>query len=92
MWAIIFPVATTPLFFSLIVAERQAKRQGLLQGIPSPFKSFVSKQAMGELFWQIDLIGLLLLAASLALILVPLTLAGGVSKYALAIAFHHARN
>lgn len=35
---------------------------------------------MIELFWQIDLIGLLLLCASLALILLPFTLAGGVTR------------
>lgn len=35
---------------------------------------------MTELFWQIDLIGLILLCAALALILLPFTLAGGVTR------------
>lgn len=74
MWAIIFPVCTIPLFFSLLHAERRAKKQGLLEGIPSPYKAFGNKQQMVELFWQIDLVGLLLLAATMTLILLPFTL------------------
>jgi SIT family siderophore-iron:H+ symporter-like MFS transporter len=73
-WGIIFPVCTVPLFFALLNAERRAKKQGLLDDIPSPWKSFLSKQTMVELFWQIDLVGLILLAASMALILLPFTL------------------
>ncbi|KAK9900499.1 MFS general substrate transporter [Cystobasidium minutum MCA 4210] len=80
MWAIVFPVCTIPLFISLLHAERRAKKKGLLEGIPSPYKAFLRKQDMIELFWQIDLVGLVLLAASMALILLPFTLAGGVSS------------
>ncbi len=74
MWAIIFPVCALPLFFSLLNAEWRARKKGLFQGIPSPYKSFTNKKLMIDLFWQIDLIGLLLLAASMALILLPFTL------------------
>lgn len=74
MWAIIFPVCTIPLFFSLWDAERRAKKQGLLDGIPSPWKAFSDKEQLIELFWQIDLIGLLLLAATMSLILLPFNL------------------
>lgn len=74
MWGIIFPVCTIPLFFSLLNAERRAKKQGLLEGIPSPYKAFLRKSDMIELFWQIDLVGLFLLAASMTLILLPFTL------------------
>ena len=74
MWAIIFPVCTVPLFLTLLSAERRAKKRGLLEGIPSAWRSLTSKKIMNELFWQIDLPGLILLAATLALILLPLTL------------------
>ena len=74
MWAIIFPICTIPLFFSLWHAERRAKKQGLLDDIPSPYKAFGNKEQMIELFWQIDLVGLFLLAATMALILLPFTL------------------
>ena len=74
MWAILMPAASIPLFLSLWDAERRAKKKGLLNGIPSPWKSFGNKQLLRDLFWQIDAVGLFLLAATLALILLPLTL------------------
>lgn len=77
MWAIIFPVVTLLLVFSLTRAHFTAKREGLFEGIPSPWKSITSGHELRALFWQIDLPGLLLLAATLALILLPFTLAGG---------------
>ncbi|WVR08388.1 hypothetical protein IAU60_005443 [Kwoniella sp. DSM 27419] len=78
MWAIIFPVTTIPLLVSLLHAQYRAKQKGLLVNIPSPFKAIVTPALWSEIFWQIDIIGLLLLAATFALILLPLTLAGGV--------------
>lgn len=38
-----------------------------------------ASQLLVELFWQLDVIGIILLIAVFALILVPFTLAGGVS-------------
>nr|ODN90125.1 MFS transporter, SIT family, siderophore-iron:H+ symporter [Cryptococcus depauperatus CBS 7841] len=80
MWAIIFPVMVIPLLFSLVDAELRAHRRGLLRNIPSPFKAFARRSLWTDIFWQIDIIGLLLLAAVLALILLPFTLAGGVGN------------
>ncbi|WWD20507.1 hypothetical protein CI109_104983 [Kwoniella shandongensis] len=80
MWAIIFPVTAIPLLFSLMHAEWRANKRGLLAEIPSPLKSFGKASLWIDIFWQVDLIGLILLAASLALILLPFTLAGGVGS------------
>ena len=80
MWAIIFPVLCIPLLYCLVHAEIRASRAGLLDSIPSPFKSLTKSSLWIDFFWQIDLIGLLLLAATFALILLPFTLAGGVGS------------
>ncbi|WVF68087.1 hypothetical protein IAT40_002850 [Kwoniella sp. CBS 6097] len=80
MWAIIFPVTTIPLLGSLVHAQWRASKRGLLANIPSPIRSLGQSQLWIELFWQIDVIGLLLLAATFALILLPFTLAGGVGE------------
>lgn len=77
MWAIIFPVCTLPLFACLLYADWKAYKQGLFEGIPSAWKSLTNRHQMVDLFWQVDLPGLLFLAATLALILLPFTLAGG---------------
>ena len=77
MFGIIFPVIAIPLFITLISAEVRAKRSGALANLPSPVKSLMSAHLWADFFWQIDLIGLLLIAAIFSFILVPLTLAGG---------------
>ncbi|BEJ14722.1 hypothetical protein CspHIS471_0404890 [Cutaneotrichosporon sp. HIS471] len=79
MWAIILPVLTIPLFYSLISAERRAYNQGLLDDVPSPYRHILSVRLWREFFVQSDIIGLFFLAATIALILVPLTLAGGLT-------------
>lgn len=78
MWAIIFPACCIPLLFSLVHAEIRASRAGLLDDIPSPLKSLKKTSLWVDFFWQIDVFGLVLLAATFALILLPFTLAGGV--------------
>ncbi|ORX38194.1 siderochrome-iron uptake transporter [Kockovaella imperatae] len=80
MWAIIFPVLAIPLLYCLVHAEIRAGRAGYLDDIPSPFRSLSHASLWTDVFWQIDLVGLLLLAASFALILLPFTLAGGVAS------------
>jgi SIT family siderophore-iron:H+ symporter-like MFS transporter len=80
MWAIIFPVLTIPLFYSLISAERRAYKAGLLDDVPSPYRSVFKASLWKDFFFQADIIGLFFLAATIALILVPLTLAGGVTS------------
>lgn len=77
MFGIIFPAIAIPLFLTLIAAEVRANRSGLLAGIPSPVRSITKGHLWLDFFWQIDLIGLLIIAAIFSFILVPLTLAGG---------------
>lgn len=80
MWAIIFPVCCVPLFYSLVDAERRAGKKGLLRDIPSPLRSLGKSSLWVDFFWQIDLVGILLLAGILCCVLIPLTLAGGISS------------
>ncbi|OAQ71937.1 siderochrome-iron transporter (Sit1) [Pochonia chlamydosporia 170] len=79
MWAIIFPVCSLPLIVSLMVVSRRAKRQGLLENYSSSFKQLGFKNLALELFWLLDVIGIILIVAILELVLVPFTLAGGES-------------
>ncbi|PIL29490.1 MFS general substrate transporter [Ganoderma sinense ZZ0214-1] len=80
MFAIIVPVAMAPLILTLFWGERQAKKQGLVR--PShPHDDLVhhAKAKWMERAWlfaeQLDLVGLVLLGAAVALILLPMTLA-----------------
>ncbi|KAK7447416.1 hypothetical protein VKT23_014125 [Stygiomarasmius scandens] len=75
MFAILIPVSLSPLIVTLLWAERKAKRLGLV-----PPKKQDSNTKLVSSAWRIaqemDLIGLVLIGASVALILLPLTLAG----------------
>lgn len=77
MWCIIYPVCTLPLIISLLVVSRRAKNAGLLTDYKSSFELLGLSRFSVELFWLLDIIGVFLIAAMFALILVPLTLAGG---------------
>ncbi|KAK2031307.1 major facilitator superfamily transporter [Colletotrichum zoysiae] len=77
MWCIIYPVCALPLIVSLSVVGRRARKQGLLDSYVSPFRTLGLKKFLVELFWQLDVIGIVLVIAVFALILVPFTLAGG---------------
>ncbi|KAM0185403.1 hypothetical protein ACHAPA_012181 [Fusarium lateritium] len=77
MWCIIYPVCALPLIISLLVVSRRAKKQGHLVGYRSSFQQLGLKSFAVELFWLLDIIGVILLIAVFALLLVPLTIAGG---------------
>ncbi|WYZ46113.1 hypothetical protein EsH8_IX_000338 [Colletotrichum jinshuiense] len=77
MWCIIYPVCALPLIISLSIVGRRAKKQGLLNSYASPFRTLGPKKFFAELFWQLDVIGIILVIAIFALILVPFTIAGG---------------
>ncbi|KAF4452956.1 putative SIT1-Transporter of the bacterial siderophore ferrioxamine B [Fusarium austroafricanum] len=77
MWCIIYPVCALPLIISLLVVGRRAKKQGHLVGYRSSFQQLGLKSFTVELFWLLDIVGVILLIAVFALLLVPLTLAGG---------------
>ncbi|KAL5356819.1 major facilitator superfamily domain-containing protein [Aspergillus floccosus] len=75
MFAIIFPVCALPLLGTLFFGHFKAKKSN-----PEAYLSSLPKvgalQFAKELFWYLDVVGVLLLIALLALILVPFTIAG----------------
>lgn len=79
MWCIIYPVCALPLIISLTVVSRRARKQGLLDSYTSSFRQLGFSNFIVKLFWLLDVIGIILIIAVFALILVPLTIAGGIS-------------
>ncbi|KAF5632752.1 siderophore iron transporter 1 [Fusarium sp. NRRL 52700] len=77
MWCIIYPVCALPLIISLLVVGHRAKKAGHLVGYRSSFQQLGFNKLTVELFWLLDIIGVILLIAVFALLLVPLTIAGG---------------
>ncbi|KAH6894714.1 major facilitator superfamily domain-containing protein [Thelonectria olida] len=77
MWCIIYPFCALPLIISLSVVARRAKKQGLLENYRSSFQVLGARNFLFELFWLLDVVGVILIIAVFALILVPLTIAGG---------------
>lgn len=67
-------VATTLLVGILVMAGLRAKRKGALADYKSPFQA-QGKRIFASLFWQIDIIGILLIIVAAGLFLVPFTLA-----------------
>ncbi|KAM0792668.1 hypothetical protein ACM66B_002448 [Microbotryomycetes sp. NB124-2] len=80
MWALIYPICSLPLLSALWIAQRRAKRHGRLDGIETPYRQLGFKGLAVKLFWELDVIGLILLVAMFALILLPFTLAGGETR------------
>ena len=80
MWCIIYPVCTLPLIISLMVVSRRAKKRGLLDSYKSSFEMLGMRNFFLKLFWLLDVVGIVLLLAMFALILVPFTLAGGIQS------------
>jgi SIT family siderophore-iron:H+ symporter-like MFS transporter len=77
MWCIIYTVCALPLLVSLMVVGRRAKKMGKLSQTKSSFQTLGGKAFLVDLFWRLDVIGVILMIAVFALILVPLTIAGG---------------
>lgn len=73
LWTIVLPVAFMPLALVLFLSMRKAARLHLLP--PSPWKGQSVVGGFKHLWYELDIIGLLLLSAAFALILIPLTLA-----------------
>lgn len=74
MWAIVFAVCVVPLVVLIKLGERNAHKKG------APVLKAKWSTVMRNFAWQIDAVGLFLVMAVLALILTPLSLAGGVSS------------
>ncbi|OAP62090.1 hypothetical protein AYL99_04293 [Fonsecaea erecta] len=77
MWCIIYPVCALPLMISLFFVGRRARSAGVLEKYKTPYQMMGARRLTLELFWALDIPGILLLIAVFALILVPLTIAGG---------------
>lgn len=73
IWAIILPVCVIPLAASLFMNQRRAKKLGF--DVPSPFHGNSALQVARNICFDLDAGGLLLFAAAISLILLPLTLA-----------------
>ncbi|KAF2194237.1 ferrichrome-type siderophore transporter [Zopfia rhizophila CBS 207.26] len=79
MWCIIYTACSIPLVASLWWVGHKAKKSGSLDSYKTPYQLYGGKRLATALFWQLDVPGIILLIAVFALILVPLTIAGGVS-------------
>ncbi|KAK0242891.1 drug:h+ antiporter [Armillaria nabsnona] len=80
MFAILVPASLSPLIITLVWAERKAKRLGLVPEKPKASNSDKSLvQQILEVISQLDVVGLVLIGTSVALILLPLTLAENAS-------------
>ncbi|SMQ54845.1 unnamed protein product [Zymoseptoria tritici ST99CH_3D7] len=76
MFAIIFPVVVAPVFLCLWLAHRRAKRHEDLAEYQTPFQMLGFPKLMVSLFWQLDVISIVLVMGALGCLLVPFTLAG----------------
>ncbi|CCH61591.1 hypothetical protein TBLA_0F00470 [Henningerozyma blattae CBS 6284] len=80
MWAFIFPLSCIPILCCLIhmqwLASQTDEWKQLKKG-KSYFKYYGYKDSLIDMFWRFDVVGVILLAAFIGLILIPLTLAGG---------------
>ncbi|KAE8452619.1 hypothetical protein EG329_013878 [Mollisiaceae sp. DMI_Dod_QoI] len=80
MFAIIYTCVSIPLIVALWVPYRRAQREGALQNHRSPWQMLGFWRLATAIFWQLDVVGNILLVAVFALILVPFTIAGGASE------------
>ena len=71
-----FLVACILLLSVLVMAQIKARRSGALADYKSPFQAQGSR-LFSSLFWQIDVIGILLIIVAAGFFLVPFTLARG---------------
>lgn len=78
IWAAIYPVASLLLLGVLYHAQRKAKRAGVLDDFRTPFQRR-GWRIFIDLFWQCDVIGILLIIIALGFFLTPFTLAGGLT-------------
>jgi len=75
IWAIVLPTCFIPLAMSLWSSQRKAKSDARRRGqaFPSAFRGRTAFQILENLWFDLDVFGLLLLAAAVSLILLPLT-------------------
>lgn len=69
------PVCTIALIMPLLVVFWKAKKNGAFETYKSPIQLLGASELAKMLFWQLDIVGVILIIACLALILVPFTIA-----------------
>ncbi|CAR64385.1 uncharacterized protein KLLA0_D19945g [Kluyveromyces lactis] len=77
MWAFIFPLTTIPLVGFLVYMFYKASRTDEWKELRSVTKKMPTPVYIKEVFWNLDIPGVLLIAISLGCILIPLTVSGG---------------
>jgi SIT family siderophore-iron:H+ symporter-like MFS transporter len=83
MWAIIVPVSFIPLYVVYYYKYFKGKKDGSFTDLEQYQTDYQRLGLVGmlvDLFWKLDVIGVILFIAFMTLILVPLTLAGGVDS------------
>lgn len=84
MWAFIFPLANIPFLFCLGHMWFKARKLTEWKNLKGSRTRILKEQGIArfviQLFWELDVVGSILLAVTLGCILVPLTLAGGVQS------------
>lgn len=83
MWAFIFPLSCVPILCCMIHMRWRIRNEPgwvELKNEKTFFQEHGLVISLKDLFWKVDVIGLALMGCSLGCILVPLTLAGGVSS------------
>ncbi|KAI9367233.1 major facilitator superfamily domain-containing protein [Aspergillus egyptiacus] len=83
MFTIIFPVCSIPLLITMLYGHWKAKRATALPSLGTGEvgrRSRGVKEVLLDIFWRMDVIGIILLIAVFALILVPFTIAGSSSE------------
>lgn len=83
MWAFIFPLSCIPLVVCILHMRWLAKKSEEwkeLQQEKTFYQTHGMTKTIVQLFWRLDVVGLILLTISVGCILVPLTIAGGVKS------------
>lgn len=73
-------VCTIALLIPLYLVHRRARRHGAFDAYQSPVRLLGARQLAQVSFWYLDVVGMVLLIAALALILTPFTIARGASS------------
>ena len=73
LWTIVLPAAFMPLASALLLNQLKAKRLGFIR--QRPWTGHKASSLLRGIWYELDMMGLLLLSAAISLILIPLTLA-----------------
>ncbi|CAR21798.1 ARN family MFS transporter [Lachancea thermotolerans CBS 6340] len=84
MWAFIFPATCLPIIGCLLHMRWKLRNNSEwkeLQEEKTYFQTHGLVQTLKQLFWKLDVVGVLLFSVSTGCILIPLTIAGGASTH-----------